>query len=180
VTDGTAQRPHAADDAGPGDAVLLGIADLLTENARRADVVGRIGDARFAILMPGVVTSSEADAIAVRIRDAIAATDFATPAGAVRAACRIGVARAPRGRTAVALAELLARAERALAADTAAMRRTVAAPRPGDGDDAAGDPDDADIPPTGRPDAAVAAVAGASPRARREPPSGLSRRGSGT
>jgi diguanylate cyclase (GGDEF)-like protein/PAS domain S-box-containing protein len=76
-----------------GDAVLFGFADRLIENARRMDIVGRLGGDEFAVFMPAV-TLPEAAGISERLRGAIAAEPFETPAGPVRVSVSVGVSEA--------------------------------------------------------------------------------------
>jgi diguanylate cyclase (GGDEF)-like protein/PAS domain S-box-containing protein len=78
-----------------GDAVLLGMADIICQNIRRADFVGRIGDDQFVICMP-CQPLAEARQVAERLRRAISVHAFETPAGPVRVPCSLGVAAAHR------------------------------------------------------------------------------------
>ncbi len=94
-----------------GDAVLFGVADRLAENVRRMDMVGRIGGEEFAAWMPGI-TLSEATAIAERLRWAIAAEPFDTPAGPLRVTISIGVCEA--GRNQHSLDDMMDRADHAM------------------------------------------------------------------
>jgi diguanylate cyclase (GGDEF)-like protein/PAS domain S-box-containing protein len=93
------------------DALLLGVADTLAENLRRADVIGRIEDDIFLVGMPGILPA-EALAVAGRLQRSIRATPFATPAGPLQAGCCIGVAAMPAVET--GLAALIDRAKAAL------------------------------------------------------------------
>lgn len=64
---------HAA-----GDALLRIVAHRLSHGVRTHDLVSRLGGDEFACLIPGIDTSEQASALAVKLRDAL------------RAPCRIG------------------------------------------------------------------------------------------
>lgn len=96
---------HAA-----GDAVLMGVADLLAENIRRADLVGRMGGEEFAICMPGL-SVKEAQAVTERLRCAVADAVFPTGSGPLRVTCSLGLSASRPGES---LAELMQRADAAL------------------------------------------------------------------
>ena len=106
-----------------GDAVLFGIADRLAENVRRMDVVGRIGGEEFAVCMPSI-TLLEAAAIGGRLRRAVTAKPFDTPAGPMRITISIGVSEAEGGEH--GLSDLMRRADGALYAAKRAGRNRVA------------------------------------------------------
>jgi diguanylate cyclase (GGDEF)-like protein len=80
---------HAA-----GDDVLKGVASILAQEARTADVVGRYGGEEFVVLMTSTDTVGAA-AAAERIRQRIEATEFHTNAGPLRVTLSIGVASHP-------------------------------------------------------------------------------------
>lgn len=75
------------------DSVLIGVAGLLARNLRRVDLVGRIGESSFAVCMPGLAMS-EARGVAGRLRAAVAAATFPTPAGPAGVSCGTGIAAA--------------------------------------------------------------------------------------
>ena len=107
-----------------GDAVLIGFADTLAAGLRRADVLGRLGGEEFGVCMPRI-RLPEARALAERLRGAIAATPFATPAGPLPVTCSLGLTMARRGDS---LSDLLARADEALyAAKHGGRNRVVVA-----------------------------------------------------
>ena len=93
-----------------GDSVLMGVADLLAENLRRADLLGRVGGEEFVICMPGL-GPVEAEAAAHRLRAVIAATPFPTEAGPLRITCSLGICCQAAGEW---LTALLHRTEAAL------------------------------------------------------------------
>ncbi|MGX9962487.1 sensor domain-containing diguanylate cyclase [Roseomonas sp. F4] len=86
------QFSRVNDTFGPaaGDAVLMGVADLLAENLRRADLLGRMEGEEFAICMPGL-NLAEAGAVGDRLRAAIAATAFPTEAGPLHITCSLAI-----------------------------------------------------------------------------------------
>ena len=84
------KKVNDAHGHGAGDAVLLGLADRLTENLRRSDTLGRMGGEEFALWMPGV-TLRDAKDLVDRLRRVIADEPFDTPAGPVTVTISIGV-----------------------------------------------------------------------------------------
>lgn len=108
---------HAA-----GDAVLFGMAGTLTANARRADLVGRLGGEEFAVVMPDLPVR-EAEALAERLRRVVAAKPFETSWGPVPVTVSIGVASYREGD---GLAQLMARADAAMYAAKRSGRDRVA------------------------------------------------------
>jgi diguanylate cyclase (GGDEF)-like protein/PAS domain S-box-containing protein len=87
-----------------GDAVLCGVADCLTENIRRLDILGRLGGEEFAVCMPGVVME-DAKAQAERLRSAVSGTEFDTPGGPVHITVSLGIASYVPGETMETLIE---------------------------------------------------------------------------
>lgn len=74
-----------------GDSVLEALAERLKEHCRESDVVARLGGDEFAVLQTQVRDSSDAMAMASKIR-AVLAAPYALPGGDVRATVSIGVA----------------------------------------------------------------------------------------
>lgn len=93
-----------------GDAVLMGFADAVGANTRRADLVGRLGGEEFGIFMPRI-NLPEARTLAARLRASVAGQAFPTPVGPIQATCSIGLTVSRPGDSA---ADLLARADREL------------------------------------------------------------------
>lgn len=58
-----------------GDRVIVGLAEILAENLRSTDVVGRMGGEEFAVVMVGA-NVAEAKAVIDRLREAFAALQF--------------------------------------------------------------------------------------------------------
>ncbi len=94
-----------------GDAILLGVADLITQHVRRADFVSRVGGDEFVICMPSI-QPADAHAVAIRVQRAICETDIPTPRGPLRVRCSVGVAALHGG--AADIAGVIARADSAL------------------------------------------------------------------
>lgn len=105
-----------------GDAVLFGMAGTLTANARRSDLVGRIGGEEFAVVMPDLPLR-EAEALAERLRRAVSAKPFETSSGPVQVTISIGVASYREGE---GLAQLMGRADGAMYAAKRGGRDRVA------------------------------------------------------
>jgi diguanylate cyclase (GGDEF)-like protein/putative nucleotidyltransferase with HDIG domain len=80
-----------------GDAVLTGVGKIFREELREYDVPSRFGGEEFAILLPET-TPEEAFEIALRIRRAVAASEFTleTSGEPIRATISLGVASYPR------------------------------------------------------------------------------------
>lgn len=62
-----------------GDQVLVGLAEILTDNLRSSDVIGRLGGEEFAVVM-GRATVEEAAQVIDRLRDVFASVQFAAQA----------------------------------------------------------------------------------------------------
>jgi diguanylate cyclase (GGDEF)-like protein len=74
-----------------GDLVLQGVADVLRQAVRDADVVGRFGGEEFVVLLPGA-DAAEACRIAERLRQQVSAGSTVLAADQVRVTVSIGVA----------------------------------------------------------------------------------------
>lgn len=93
------ERGHAI-----GDSIICGVADCLTENVRRLDILGRIGGEEFAVCMPAL-SLQNAKALAGRLCTTVAGTAFATPGGPLDITASLGVACYAAGDTAATLME---------------------------------------------------------------------------
>ena len=82
-----------------GDEVLRGVAQLLQDSARSEDMVCRYGGEEFVLLLPNT-RSSEAIALADRMREAVAAQAFSCRRTTVNVTCSIGLADNLDGRDA--------------------------------------------------------------------------------
>jgi two-component system cell cycle response regulator len=91
------------------DALLLGLADRLTENLRRIDLLAHLGGGSFLLCLPRV-SLLEARAIVARLRVATAAAPFDTPVGPVPLRLRTGIAAPEPDQDAAMLAEAARRA----------------------------------------------------------------------
>jgi diguanylate cyclase (GGDEF)-like protein len=80
---------HAA-----GDQILVQVADALARLMRRGELVARLGGDEFAVLCPHAGLQ-EAQAIAQRVVQAVAAMRFASPEGVLRVGCSVGIAQYP-------------------------------------------------------------------------------------
>ncbi len=74
-----------------GDAALLGFADILRDNLRSQDAIGRLGGEEFAILFPDL-TSADALAACERVRRALERHRVVTNGGAFGITVSIGLA----------------------------------------------------------------------------------------
>jgi diguanylate cyclase (GGDEF)-like protein len=108
---------HAA-----GDAALKTFATAATDCLRGMDVIGRLGGEEFGILLPSTAVD-QAEAVAERIRVAVAKIAIDTDLGTVRFTTSIGVAQSQEEDESVDV--LLARADAALYAAKAAGRNRV-------------------------------------------------------
>ncbi|MBK8522954.1 MAG: GGDEF domain-containing protein [Betaproteobacteria bacterium] len=108
---------HAA-----GDAALKMFASAATDCLRGMDVIGRLGGEEFGILLPSTAVD-QAEAVAERIRVAVAKIAIDTDLGTVRFTTSIGVAQSQEEDESVDV--LLARADAALYAAKAAGRNRV-------------------------------------------------------
>ncbi|KKB81161.1 hypothetical protein VW35_03150 [Devosia soli] len=106
-----------------GDQVLQTVADLLTANIRRGDIVGRLGGEEFAIVLPGAGLE-EGNRVAERMREAIADEPFRTSETEFSASVSIGLVefRAPAD-----LSRMLSLADEALYEAKSAGRNRVVA-----------------------------------------------------
>lgn len=77
-----------------GDAVLVAVSEIMMENARRYDEVGRFGGEEFAILLPGV-TLEQAGQVAERLRRKISDTVVEVDGHEIRMTASLGVAAYP-------------------------------------------------------------------------------------
>lgn len=108
---------HAA-----GDAALKAFSSTAAECLRGMDVFGRLGGEEFGILLPSTA-ADQAEAVAERIRAAVAKIAIDTEFGTVRFTTSIGVAQSQDTDESVDV--LLARADGALYAAKAAGRNRV-------------------------------------------------------
>jgi diguanylate cyclase (GGDEF)-like protein len=95
-----------------GDVVLRGISDLLRENLREVDILGRYGGEEFVLLLPETGLN-EALGVAGRLLYTLRATPIDTSAGQVRVTVSIGIS-GQLGSEELTLDRLLDRADRAL------------------------------------------------------------------
>jgi two-component system cell cycle response regulator len=77
-----------------GDSVLKGVARIIREKARDADIVARFGGEEFAIAMPQTETRG-AEVIAERIREAVMSEVFQTELGPLKVTLSLGIATYP-------------------------------------------------------------------------------------
>ncbi len=78
-----------------GDALLRAIATRLSTTLRRGDTLARLGGNEFTLLLPDIDHPEDAETIARKVADALAAP-FALSAGAFLATASIGIALYPR------------------------------------------------------------------------------------
>lgn len=115
---------HAA-----GDSALLAFAQAAGDCLRGMDVIGRMGGEEFAVLLPNTALE-QGEAVAERIRAAVACIAIDTEFGTVRYTASIGVTEA--GEDDTSIDTLLARADVALYAAKAAGRNRVVVRTPAD------------------------------------------------
>ncbi len=94
-----------------GDSLLLGFVKTCHDNLREGDILGRLGGDEFAVLLPET-TLEQAQAIAERVRLAVASADLR--AGETRLAASVSVGVTALGPTDRAFDGLLRRADGAL------------------------------------------------------------------
>mgnify|MGYP003557852292 CR=1 FL=1 len=80
------QRQHGA----AADPLLVHVAGILTATARREDVVARVGEAEFAVLIPGA-GRAQAMALCESLRERIAAEPWKTAAGPIAVSASLGL-----------------------------------------------------------------------------------------
>ncbi len=80
-----------------GDEVLKQMADILKEEAREIDRVGRYGGEEFMLLLPGTVLDA-AVTFAERVRKRVANHTFTFPGGTLQRTCSFGVSGWPHPR----------------------------------------------------------------------------------
>jgi two-component system, cell cycle response regulator len=79
-----------------GDRVLQAFSQLLRNECRQSDVVGRLGGEEFAILVPEA-SAGEASHLAARVVDACRSMRVSTAAGDVGCTCSIGISEVQPG-----------------------------------------------------------------------------------
>jgi diguanylate cyclase (GGDEF)-like protein len=94
-----------------GDGVLIAVADVLREQARQHDLVGRMGGEEFAIVLPETGLEA-AHALAQRIRERVSELLPVVDGVAIPVTISLGVAEASPGDGTIQ--EPLKRADRAL------------------------------------------------------------------
>jgi len=106
-----------------GDAVLKQLAQLLSQDTRASDVLGRLGGEEFVLILPATVLA-EALPICERVRQRVAAFDWSQLNAGLRTSVSIGVAQRRPGDD---LERLLERADKAMYAAKSGGRNCVRA-----------------------------------------------------
>jgi diguanylate cyclase (GGDEF)-like protein len=101
-----------------GDAILVGMTDLIRNTLRRSDVLARIGGEEFALYLPYTATQS-ALRMGERIRDIIEHYPFSTPKGEIHITVSMGLVSVEKHLDSIMdskkfLEELLSQADEAL------------------------------------------------------------------
>jgi diguanylate cyclase (GGDEF)-like protein len=96
-----------------GDAVLRRVAEVLGENLRSDDVLGRYGGEEFIIILPDTPLQPHGEKAAERLRQAVATERFISNEG-VEFGCTISIGVAELTKDDTSLARLFQRADRAL------------------------------------------------------------------
>ena len=107
-----------------GDQVLTAIAQIIRDNLRREEVVGRIGGDEFAILLPGS-DGRQGQRIAQRLHDKIASQSFKLDQGTFSLTVSLGVAELDRGHD-DSLSALLDHADQAMYSAKRSGRNRIA------------------------------------------------------
>lgn len=94
-----------------GDAVLESIADILKQNVREVDVLGRLGGEEFAVILPEIALS-DAMTLAERLRAEIEKTRINSTKGEIRSTASLGLAALTQETT--SLESLISQADDAL------------------------------------------------------------------
>ena len=77
-----------------GDEILAGVAKVLKDNVRKADIVARFGGEEFLILLVDI-RKGEAEKVAEKLRKKVEETNFETKAGVIKKTISIGVSEFP-------------------------------------------------------------------------------------
>jgi diguanylate cyclase (GGDEF)-like protein len=105
-----------------GDVVLRQFAELLRQESRQFDLVGRLGGEEFGVLLPETTLSSARD-VAWRIVRSCRTLVVPVPGAQIRLTCSVGVTVVEEGDSFIS--ELLARADAAMYAAKLAGRDRV-------------------------------------------------------
>ena len=107
-----------------GDQVLIAIAQIIRDNLRREETVGRMGGDEFAILLPGS-DGLQGQRIAQRLHDRIASQSFKLDQGTFSLTASLGVAELDRGHD-DSLSALLDHADQAMYSAKRSGRNRIA------------------------------------------------------
>jgi diguanylate cyclase (GGDEF)-like protein len=94
-----------------GDAVLESIADILKQNVREVDVLGRLGGEEFAIVLPKIILA-DANMMAERLRTEIEKNTISNAKGDIHTTASFGLAKLTQETT--SLEKLISKADDAL------------------------------------------------------------------
>jgi diguanylate cyclase (GGDEF)-like protein len=106
-----------------GDQVLRSVAELLSANTRREDIVARYGGEEFIVILPEAEPEVAGKCTAERIRSSLEQTVIHTPHGPLQVTASIGIA--PVTLSTSSLVEVIQRADQALYAAKHSGRNCV-------------------------------------------------------